>query len=191
MRSSTQRALSFLVSLALIVGAVAVYATLVVPTYGRVQQLRGEVVQKNTELKAQQKAVEDLELLRQRFQDLASAERVLSLTLPNEPFVSQMVNTLQGLALINDVELQGLQVQLSPLQSVGGPSYIKNLGAARAQFEVVGSYESFGEFLGQVERNVRLMDVVSVSIRGASGPTARRDEFQFSVTAQAYYQVAN
>lgn len=190
MRPSVQRLLSFLISFILLIAAVLVYGTLIVPSYAGIEQLRNVVAQKEQERKAQEQAVLKLKELLTRFQTLSSARESLALTLPNDPDIPQIVNTLNGLALVNSIDLKNIDTQLLSLQTLSGPSYVKNVGAVRTRFSITGTYENFIKFISQIERNVRIMDVTTLglsAVGGASG-ALRSNELNFNITLQAYYQ---
>lgn len=182
------------------------YGTLVAPSYANVQVLRAEKEQKIRELKAQQDAVNELDKLLQQFQDLKSAQELLTITLPNDPNIPQVVNTLNGLALINSLKIKSVTTQISPLQSLGNPSYVRNVGAVHTRINVVGPYENILGFISQIERNVRLMDPDSLNISPGkeetktpspanknSPPTkvSPNNVFNIDIDLQAYYQDIN
>lgn len=199
MKPSSQRAISFILSLALLIGALIIYSLLIVPSYDEVQQLRSQDVLKTRELKEQEKAVADLEKLLELFPNLKTAEESLMLNLPNDPNIAQIVSTLNGLAIINSITIKNLNIQISPLQSLGNPSYVKNVGSAKVHFQAVGTYDDFKSFIGYVERNVRIMDagVIGLSIeKSGAGATNQinklsKNYLTIDVDLQAYYQEAS
>ena len=67
MKPSSQRALSFLISTVLLLGAVVVYGALIAPAYKTIEQLRSQTVLKSAELKQQDVAVKDLGDLLEKF----------------------------------------------------------------------------------------------------------------------------
>lgn len=207
MKPSSQRALSFMISLVFLVSAVLVYGLLISPAYQNVQILRGQLALKNAELTQQDQSVKDLSTLLQQFHDLTSAQQLLELSLPNDAYISQIVNTLNGLAVLNSLTLKSVSIQISPLQFLGNPSYVQNIGSARTHFQATGTYENFKTFIGQIERNVRIMDAISLQIspgRSASTsttvtiirsgkttaipPTPSQFVLTFDVDLQAYFQ---
>ncbi|MDP1688514.1 MAG: hypothetical protein Q8L47_00050 [bacterium] len=198
MRPSSQRAISFILSLAMLIGAVIIYSILIVPSYEQVQQLRSQDALKTIEFKEQEKAAADLEALLSNpdYSDLKTLQESLSLTLPNDPNIAQIVSTLNGLAIINTITIKNLDVQINPLQSLGNPSYVKNVGSAKAHFQALGTYEDFKSFIGHLENNVRLMDagVVGLTIeKSTAGANAQinkstKNYLSINVDLQAYYQ---
>ena len=51
---------------------------------------------------------------------------------------------------------------------------------------VEGAYEDFQKFLTLLERNLRLVDVVSITVKGQQGKV--NDSMQFDIELNAYYQ---
>jgi Tfp pilus assembly protein PilO len=189
MQPSSKRTFSFLLSLLFLVSAMLVYALLIVPSFRDVQRLRAEVAKLTSTLADQKQAVADLEQLLLEFESLAAARQIFSLTLPNDPRAPQVVNTVRGLAEISGVILTSIQVDTVPFRSLGGPRFVRNIGSLRARITLDGSYDGFKNFMAQLERNVRLMDVKNVIVRTTAGdPTGRA--LGYDVTFDAYYQEA-
>ncbi|MBI2035140.1 MAG: type 4a pilus biogenesis protein PilO [Candidatus Liptonbacteria bacterium] len=185
MKPSIQRLISFLISLALIIGAVLIYSTLISPSYVNIKALRSEVKSLEAELQIQEQNVAKLKELLSQFSSLENARQVLALTLPGDPNIPQIVNTVQGLAAINKVLLMDMQADLLPLRSLGGPEYVRNIGIVRSKFSINSDYENFKKFAGQLEKNVRLADIKELNI---VANTSDAKELKFNVVADAYYQ---
>lgn len=191
MRPSSERALSFLISFTLLIGAVLVYSLLVVPSYRNIQILRNEAASKSLELENLETALEKLDSLLRDFQSLSSARETMKLTLPNDPNIAQVVNTISGLATINNLDISRVGTTLAPVQTLNTNNAARNIGAVSVRFGVTGQYKKFTSFLESIERNVRLMDVVSIGINSKSDGTLieKRGDLDFDVTLQTYYQL--
>lgn len=195
MKPASQRALSFIISLAFLVASVIVYGMFIVPTNESVQVLRGVVVLKNSELKQQETALNNLNELLKEFNDLADVQEKMALSLPSDPNVAQVVNTLSGLSAVNNVPIKNISVQINaakkdPMQ----PSYVQNLGNLKSNFVVIGSYDNLKNFIRQIEQNVRLMDIQQIGISEEkqnnsplSTATSSR-QYSFSIDLRAYFQ---
>ncbi len=187
MRPSAQRLLSFLISLTFIVGAVFVYSALIKPSFENITQLRSEVKTLQVKLETQERNIQKLKELLAQFSSLESARQVLALTLPNDPNIPQVVNTVQGLASMNNVEISNFQTDLLAFKSLGadGPEYARNVGTVRSRVSISGNYDEFKKFVSQLEKNVRLMDVKELNITAANSGSRG---LKFDVSADAYYQ---
>ena len=191
MRASTRRMLSFLVSFVLLVGAMAVYGFLIVPSYEQIQRSRAEIDSRRTALEEQRRVVTRIQDLLKRFEGSENIEETISLSLPNEPFISQVLGHIEGIAAGSNLALSSMQTELLPFQaSVGAPNYIRNLGAVGVKLNVAGTYEDFKRFVDQIQNNVRIMDVRDIVIQ--TNTTNRTAPTQtFTVSLLAYYQDAS
>lgn len=180
--------LSFLISLTLLIGAVAVYGILIAPLFDETQKLRSFVVARDKQLNEQKQIIDKVQGLLQQYQGAGSFQETLSLSLPNEPYLSQAVGGVQGLASLNKLVLSSMQAELMPFQVAPNvPQYVRNLGTLRISFVVKGSYADFKKFLSQLETNVRITDVKELSV-AAPAQQPQGTVYEYAVVAFAYYQ---
>lgn len=114
--------------------------------------------------------------------------------LPQGANSSEFLVTLEALAKRNNLVLRRVDLA-SPqeAQTRGGqpkPGGISNPPAPATVKElpismsVAGSYESFKQFLAELERNLRIADVESLSFTSPALPA----QFEFSIRGKTYYQ---
>lgn len=188
MKPSVKRALSLLLSAALLVSALVVYALLIRGQYGAIQELRGRLEAKSGILEIEVKAMEQVKNLVVSLKSLSSVSNALSLSLPQEEAVSSAVAQLNSLAQLNGVVLQG--VGMSHLPMIPAPvklSFAKGMGALRMDIKFVGSYAAGRDFIAGLERNIRIMDVKNLKMETAS--KTGQDLMSYSLTVDTYYQV--
>lgn len=53
---------------------------------------------------------------------------------------------------------------------------------------VAGSYEAFKSFLGNLEKNLRFIDIQEVSFSSPAGEAGKAQLFEFQIKAKTYYQ---
>jgi Tfp pilus assembly protein PilO len=115
----------------------------------------------------------------------------IDLALPQGPRSAEFLTLLEALAQKNKIILK--QVNLSePLSPAGGlPKPGGNVSLPSAStfreipvvLNVGGSYESFKSFLSDLEKNLRIIDIESVSFSGSGN-----NQFDFSIRGKTYYQ---
>ncbi len=186
MKSSTYRLLSILGSLAFLVGAVIVYTNLVQPAYSEVQDLRSKKTALQDTIAQDEQAVSTVNNLLGQYQSLSQLRDSLSNILPTEERVPEAVYQLQGIAAARQIEIQSLSLQYLPIQAVQPGSLTKPLGTLSVTIRLSGTYPNFKLFLGDLETNIRLMDVSSIKIEGGNIPGATK--LTYTVVVNAYYQ---
>ncbi|MBU2101687.1 hypothetical protein KKH05_03145 [Patescibacteria group bacterium] len=187
MKPAAQRLLGILASFLLIVGSMVTYASLIVPEYREIQDLRGELVATNVLLEEEKLSIEAVEALIQEFESISDLRKATDLRLPSEENVAYAVNQIQGITSSNGMLLNSLSIRPLPVvvdENIGGTEVLRPLGSMRILVEAFGDYESLKSFLEAVETNVRFMEVHSLSVSGgnADGP------YEYQMEIDTYYQ---
>lgn len=188
MKPSVKRAMSLLLSAALLVSALAIYALLIRGQYGTIQELQGRLEAKTEILNIETTAVEQVKNLKAALKNEVSVLSALSYALPQEEAVSSVVAQINSLSQLHGVVLQGVGISYLPM--IPPPvklSFAKGMGALRMDIKFVGPYASSRDFLGDLERNLRIMDVKNLKMESAS--KTGQDLMSFSLTVDTYYQV--
>ncbi len=200
MKPSVKRALSLLLSAALLVGALMVYGLLIQGEYAAVQQLRGTLSAKTQVLNVETKAVEQVKNLVVSLQSIGNISNALSTALPSDSSLSAVMAQLNALAQAHGVVLQGVGVNYLPI--IPPPvklTFAKGIGSMRLDIKFVGPYAAGRDFLVDLERNLRIMDVrtmqMSSALQSSQGtPSAAQptqgtqDLLNFGLTVDTYYQ---
>jgi len=186
MRASTYRLISILGSLTLLILAVVSYTNLVLPAYNQVQSLRSEQEGIKATIAQDQQAVTTVKALVGQYQTLSQLSDNISQILPIEDDVPGAVYQLQGLASSRNLVVQSLALQYLPIHPVVSDSLAQPVGTLQISVILNGSYSDFKLFLGDLESNIRLMDVSSVHISG--GGITNNNKLTYSMVVDAYYQ---
>ena len=185
MKSSTYRLLSILGSCFLLIAAVIVYSNLVHPAYNEIQKLRDQRAANLNLLQEQGEAINAVNRLLSEYQSLAQIQENISMVLPNKEGVPSVINQLQGLAKINNLNIESLSLQYPPLKA-STDTLIKPLGTLRATIRLNGDYKDLRPFLGDIETNIRLIDVYSLGIEGGGIPG--KNKLIYNLVLDTYYQ---
>ena len=145
--------------------------------------------------KKQESVLNDINELLKNYNDLASTQEYITLSFPNEPNISQVLNTLNGLGKINNILIKSLSFQINIIKKDNKqPAYVQNLGALGISMAVTGSYDNLKNFVRQVEQNVRIMDVVQFGLSEEKsqanlvGISSSTNVYNFPLNIKAYFQ---
>lgn len=188
MKPSVKRALSLLLSAALLVAALIVYALFIRSEYAATQGLRGTLESKNQILNIETAAVEQVKNLVVSLKSIANIDNSLSFALPPDESISSVVAQVNSLAQLHGLVLQGVGISYLPM--IPSPvklSFAKGMGALQLDIKFVGPYASGRDFIADIERNLRIMDVKNLKIESAS--KTGQDLMTFGMTVDTYYQV--
>lgn len=187
MRASSIRFINLLVSLLLLVGTIIAYAWLLRPAYREVNQLRGDLASKTELLKNQRLVVDEVKNLLAQYQTLTGPQQTVSLVLPDRENYGTLVNQISSLGRAAGLFLESVSVNLIPLQDVRGPKGkdVPIVNVIQLSLTLNGSYASFKSFLGVLETNIRLLDIVSFTVNTVNRPP---DNYSYNLVVNAYYQ---
>ena len=189
MKSSTRRALSLLGTAGLLIVTLAVYSLLLRPAYAVVHQLRGEYSARDAAFAEQSKVIQKVRTLIAQYQGTTKIQDTISFTLPGDESAASLVEQLRAIASASGLIIQSINLQtggaLKPVVPASEKG-IRALGTVQASVAMVGSYDAFKTFLGGIESNIRLMDVME----WRAEPVAKGNGnlLTFNVTIDAYYQ---
>lgn len=188
MKASTKRALSLLLSAGLLVGALAVYAGLIRGEYARIQELRGILAAKTRIFEEEKRDIDQVKLLIDRSQgSSAKLEESLSQSLPQEEMVSSVLAQINAVTQSNGLALQGFGVSYLPIApSPIKRSFAKNIGTLRLDLKLAGQYLSAKNFLTDLEKNIRVMDVRELKMESVT--KTGTDLLNYSLVVDTYYQ---
>ena len=189
MKASTKRALSIILAMLLFVAAIAIYASLIRPAYSSIQELRGILFSNSNLYDQEQKAIIKVQDLMAEYQGSAKLDEQLSLALPSQESVSSVMSQLNAIAQLDGIAIQSVGINYLPVKPSTAPlSSAKGIGTLRLNLKLFGSYQAFKSFLGDMEKNVRIMDVKTLKIEGAGKPN--QDIFTYTMDVDTYYQVS-
>ncbi|HEY4499936.1 MAG TPA: type 4a pilus biogenesis protein PilO [Candidatus Paceibacterota bacterium] len=187
MKGSTKRALSLLLTGALIIGAFVVYASLIRPEYAAIQEKRAILKEKTDMYNRQSAAITQLEQLEQSRQRQQQQQAQLASALPSRENVAEVVGQLQAIAQATGVTIQGVGLEYLPIrQNADEAGIIKGIGGLRLNVKLFSPYESFKKFLESLETNIRIMDLTNAHTEHAGRP--EQNLFIHTLTVDTYYQ---
>lgn len=181
---------SFLLSFALIIGAVIVYALLIAPIYNDIQKARGTLVSETRNYDEQKDVFDKINVLNEKYKGNGTLQDAISLALPNEPFISQIVGNVASIANLNNhMPILSAQTEVLPLRaSAAWPAYIKNIGTVKFVFQLKGNYADFKKFISKIENNYRIFDVKQLSVKADQTANGQSNVYVYGLTLNAYYQ---
>jgi Tfp pilus assembly protein PilO len=195
MKQSTKRLVSSVGALIFIVLAFVVLLNFIQPAYQELSVRRGEVASRERFLAEQEGVVRKVESLITTYESGSSVREVVSLALPPEPEIAQVVAQLNGLIVANSLIAQGFGItpelvdrsaRRAERREKRGGLNAGEIGTVMVRLSVVGTYGDFKRFLKNLETNIRIMDITQLAIRSAGKPN--QDLYVFDMTVAAYYQ---
>ncbi len=186
MKPAAQRLVGILVGMALVIGSLVVFSSLVVPQYKKIQELRGERQALSGLLAEEREAVDAVQRLIRQYDSVADLRNTLAITLPNEEETASMVNQFQGIASSNGILMDSLAVRPLAIEPTKMADIVRPVAPLRVSMTLVGNYESLKGYLAALETNVRIMDVKSIKVENANSTAG---PYRYQVEVDTYYQI--
>lgn len=195
MKQSSKRLLSLIVAVVFLFGAFFIYFNAIQPAYEEVQAARGEVYAREDFIETQKNVVEQVKLALEQYQGKEELQRAVSMAIPPGTNQSEIAHQVSALATQNQLTIQSLSAATPTVQNVkeveaaagaNNNFKVKPLGVLSFQLKVSGTYANFKAFLSNLENNIRVVDVKSVSVEELG--KSNQDFYLFSITVATYYQ---
>jgi Tfp pilus assembly protein PilO len=185
-----------MVALLFIVGAFIFYFDFISPAYQDMEALKGKLVSEQNLLAQESTMVKQVQKNINSYNNATQAQSLISQFLPSTQDISGAVTQIYGIAGINNMSIQSISISpasiIPPTVSNSSSSVnIKSFGSITFSFSVSGSYESIKSFIYDIETNMRIFDIKSLSIspvQSAQGSSAPKDLFTCNLSIQTYYQ---
>jgi len=187
MKSSSIRFINLTISLALLLATIFVYSILLRPAYQEINQLRGDLASKSDILDNQTRVVEKVKELLDEYQGFSSLKQAVSLTLPNSEAYPDLINQISGLSRASNLNLDSISLNPLPYNESFSLSNgnVPVVEIMQVTIDLTGSYESLKTFLQTIETNIRVMDLVRLTITPDSQTGG---DFSYNLVINAYYQ---
>ncbi len=194
MKQSTKRLVSFTVALVSIFASIFVFLNFVQPSYSEAQAIKNEYLSKISLFSIQQKSVKAVQDLIMKTKQAGEADYAtqISFALPQTRDESGLVYEINQLASQNHLSPQSITVSTPGVQNTGASSpkvglvLVKPVNKINVQTRLSGTYADFKAFLANLETNIRIMDIASMSVSPAGKPN--QDFYLFDISVVAYYQ---
>jgi len=164
--------------------AVSVFAFWVLLPIWENTQAMLELKKTNADNLAQRKQLTaSLEKLISQYSERAADFSYFSKAVPTDQDIPGLLVNLESLASENGIIFSGVNFKPKDLKASG----IKTL---TMEIKIKGSYPAFQNYLGAMEKSLRLFDVTSVSFSGiAPGQTGvSASNVEFNLSVNTYYQ---
>ena len=189
MKPSTKRLVSLVGALVMVFAALIIYFNLTVPEYGNANTIRADVLSRQQLVTEQKGAIDQVQKLIADYQGKGAVQDVVSLSLPLKLDQSGVLHQIQSMASLNKLSLQSLSISAPVAQNAGGvqsAAVIRPIGNMTFQVRVIGTYGDFQNFLQNLETNIRIFDVRSISVDPLAKPN--QDFYGFDLAIITYYQ---
>jgi Tfp pilus assembly protein PilO len=204
MKQSSKRLVSVFLAFLFVLAAFISFFDLVQPTYNDMTALRSKQLGEENYIQSQTALVKQVQTILTTYETEAQGAGNVGLAMPSGEDVAGALAQIQGIAANNGIAIGNIAVtppaiQINAATGIAAASsssgLLKPLGSFNFKLTASGSYESFKNFLSEIETNIRIFNVEAVSLQPiAAAPSASgkavlsNDMFNYIVTIATYYQ---
>lgn len=184
----------YLFLLIIIISSVIVFVSVINPRYQDVKTMRADVANYSSRLETAQKLKLSREELIARYNsipkaDLDNLKVLLPESVDNIRLIIQLdsLATKNGLSSLRNVQYDAVKTdQNAKPETTAGVQ--KSYGEFTMSFETSGQYKNFLSFISDLEQNLRLVDVSTVTFnQSGSADRGLADSLKYSVTLKTYW----
>lgn len=195
MKQSSKRLLSMLLAVVLVFGAFFLYFTEIQPAYSDIQGIRSQIYGGQDFLNNETAVVQKLQDTLQKYENDPTVQQSVSAAIPAKEDDAAAAHELTALAVSSGLGIQSVNALTSSVETVKTSQTTANsqnkfvlrpLGVSSFQLKLVGNYASLRNFLDNVETNIRIMDIKSITVEELGKPN--QDQYLFTVTVATYFQ---
>lgn len=153
---------------------------------GGINALRKEKKELETALDNANKSEEKLAALEREYNSIDEENgKRLDTLLPSQENDIRLIIYLNNIGTANRLSLKNISVkQLENKEEIAlTASSSQNYGRVETNFTLSGTYEQFLSFLSEMEKSLRILDVISLSFEAKD-----KDIYDYTLTVQAYWQ---
>lgn len=150
---------------------------MVLPKYRDLRILKGRVLEKETELARKEEYLGQLEFLSKKLEKYTQEFRKIDNALPNNPNLASLFEFLQKNCSQNGLVFK----EIGDFRSVSAKE-LEGVEVTTAAFRVAGTIEAFLDFLKNLEKSARLIEISSVKFKLPE----QGDVFGFDLEVKVY-----
>jgi hypothetical protein len=199
-------------ALLFLVAAFVVFFDLVQPAYNEEQTLRSQLIGETQSLSSEQALVAQAQNLINSYKNGSLAQDNVGVALPPGEDLAGALAQVEGIAQNDNVSITSIALSTPMLDAASTqtdtagsvPQAVKPLGSFTVSLVGSASYENLKSFLTQIETNIRIFDIKSLSLAPApviafaaavgkntastSANIGSHDLFSYNISLQTYYQ---
>ena len=153
------------------------------PSYDKVQELKKDEKLFDNALNNSKKLQQMREDLLAQYNSFPTADlERLEKILPNHVDNVRLIRDIDGMAIRYGMSLRAVSVELTDSTSGEINTDIEDYGSIILTFSVTGPYKTFLRFLEDLEKSLRVVDVIRVSFS-----SDEKDLYEYNVSIQTYW----
>ncbi len=191
----TSFSISLLILIDVIVIGVLVFL-LILPSYKNMEDINEKIISSREALEEKQETSSSLKKMREEYQQVEDDVEKINMVLPQGKEISSLLVQLEAMALdaglfcesvnpISTGEESGSATEAVGEEETKEITFYKPLSVS---VELSGSYKSFKKYLSDIEKNIRIIDITSITISKADSKEGEENLLDFDLELKTYYQ---
>lgn len=171
-------------AIVLLVGAIGLFFGYTYKKYQEIKEVRTDVVELKKDLEQSVVILAKRDELKKKYTSFKQADlEALDSLLPDYVDNIKLVLDMNSIAKLYGITLRGIKVDEEKESKVAATTASKaNFGSINISFKVTSTYENFVQFLRDLERSLRIVDVTALSFK-----STETGVYDFNVSLRTYW----
>src|SRR3989338_2945312 len=152
----------------------------VMPTYDSVSLFREIISEREALLSSREQMVAKIENMYGQYQERSSDIKRLDLVVPKKPEIPEIISSLQDISSQTGIQLGDINIGAATNAS------IDNYDTVSMELGTETDYDGMINFIGSIEKNVRLTDLLSISM-SPKDASKNSSLLTFQIKAVSYF----
>ena len=153
----------------------------ILPEYNKISELNAALTERQELYDSRSAIIKRIQDLNKEYQQKAADVTKISSVLPNKKSLAEMVSAVDKLSAQSGLQLVSATIAGKPLDDGQAGSY----NFLPVEITMSGGYPGLVSFLQSAEKNLRIIDFISID--AAAGSTDNSALLNFSMKGNAYY----
>ncbi len=170
---------------------------LILPSYKKMEDINNKIISSEETLEEEQEILNNLKEIREEYQQVKDDMEKINMVLPQGEEIPELLVQLEAMVLDAGLFCESIK-PISTEEEVGSTTEefqdqkeAKKIVSYRPldiSVELSGNYKSFKKYIDNLEKNIRITNITSITIDKPDSEEGGENLFDFTLELKTYYQ---
>ena len=171
---------------------------LILPSYKKMEDINNKIISSEETLEEEQEILNNLKEIREEYQQVKDDMEKINMVLPQGEEIPELLVQLEAMVLDAGLFCESIK-PISTEEEVDSTTELQDQEEKEIKritsykpldisVELTGNYESFKKYLDNLEKNIRITNITSITIDKPDSEEGGENLFDFALELKTYYQ---
>ena len=169
---------------------------LIFPNYKKMEDINNKMISSGKTLEEEQEILNNLKEMREEYQQVKDDMEKINMVLPQGEEIPELLVQLEAMVLdaglfcesIKPISTEEEVASITESQDQEGAKETVSYRPLDISVELTGNYKSFKRYLDNLEKNIRILNITSITIVKPDFEEGGENLFDFALELKTYYQ---